>query len=182
MLKRMSEYYYTTVYTVKCDIAVWHHSTPPLSLTHTYSHILSLFLSHSLSLRHFYPPAPATVCLFGNQSSFLNRSTAVPGTDGVKERVRNFRGWVRGLKGKHTEERRRQGERESKKERGERREESERRDKNPASLPGVRFLGLLTCAHDSRGTVSISPSHWIPAFMRLFVVIIIMTPRFVSSF
>lgn len=83
----------------------------------------------------------------------------MPGTDGVKERVRNFRGWVRGLKGKHTEERRRQGERESKKERGERREESERRDKNPASLPGVRFLGLLTCAHDSRGTVSISPSH-----------------------
>lgn len=157
-----------------------------LSLSHTHTHIysLSLFLSHSLSLRHFYPPAPATVCLFGNQSSFLNRSTAVPGTDGVKERVRNFRGWVRGLKGKHTEERRRQREREreSKKERGERRGESERRDKNPASLPGVRFLGLLTCAHDSRGTVSISPSHWIPAVMRLFVVIIIMTPRFVSSF
>lgn len=111
MLKRMSEYYYTTVYTVKCDMTSL-HSTPPLSLTHTYSHILSLFLSHSLSLRHFYPPALATVCLFGNQSSFLNRSTAVPGTDGVKERVRNFRGWVRGLKGKHTEERRRQGERE----------------------------------------------------------------------
>lgn len=110
MLKRMSEYYYTTVYTVKCDMTSLHSTS--LSHTHTYSHILSLFLSHSLSLRHFYPPAPATVCLFGNQSSFLNRSTAVPGTDGVKERVRNFRGWVRGLKGKHTEERRRQEERE----------------------------------------------------------------------
>lgn len=84
----------------------------------------------------------------------------MPGTDGVKERVRNFRGWVRGLKGNtQRREEDRERERESKKERGERREESERRDKNPASLPGVRFLGLLTCAHDSRGTVSISPSH-----------------------
>lgn len=44
MLKRMSEYYYTTVYTVKCDMTSLHST----SLSHT--HILTYTLSLSLSL------------------------------------------------------------------------------------------------------------------------------------
>lgn len=55
----------------------------------------------------------------------------MPGTDGVKERVRNFRGWVRGLKGKHTEERRRQGERERVRRKGEKGEKRVRGETKP---------------------------------------------------
>lgn len=83
-----------------------------LSLSHTHTHIYSLSFSLTLSpFDTFTPLLPLQyVSLVTKVASWTDPPQCLGQTEW--KRVRNFRGWVRGLKGKHTEERRRQGERE----------------------------------------------------------------------
>lgn len=79
-----------------------------------------------------------------------------------------FRGWVRGLKGKHTQHRERAREGVSE---GEREREGGRPKKKekPTEPPRCEVSWLLTCAHDSRGRVSIFFSSQITTVVCVFL-------------